>query len=235
MNAAANQMWKERLAIPSYRIGEAAAYARLSPQTVAAWHKKRSESKKPTLGEKPAGQGLSFLQLIEVAVVAEMRRAGVKLNEIRRARDYLAKTTGKPYPFAQLRFKTDGADILRDIHSPLGEVAKDKLLAANHSGQYVWTEMLSERLKEFNYDGEGAVISWHVAGADKEVAIDPRLAFGAPQISGVRTGAIKSRWTSGEEVDEIAEDFALQPHQVVEGLLFEGMELSNSRISKWIN
>ncbi len=235
MGIGTHQMWKDRLIIPSYRIGEAASYAKISPQTVAAWHKKKGAKSSSVLSSRKAKEGLSFLQLIEVAVVAEMRKLGVKLPEIERARKYFKETTGLDYPFAQLRFKTDGADVLSDIEGAVGRVLTDKVLAANHQGQYIWTEMLSSRFKEFNYDDEGAVIAWKVAGEDKQIEIDPRLAFGAPQIRGVKTSIIKSRWASGEEVDEIAEDFSLSELQVVDALLFEGMEGSDPRIARWLN
>jgi len=95
--------------------------------------------------------------------------------------------------------------------------------------------MLSSRFKQFNYDADGSVDRWKVAGADKDIEIDPRLAFGAPQIDGVKTSLIKGRFVIGEEVDEIAEDYAIDEGQVVEALLFEGLERSDPRISRWIN
>lgn len=229
----ADQLWKKRLGIPAYRVGEAASYACLSPQTVAAWHKKKT--KPPVLSERSERQGLSFLQLIELAVVSEMRKLGVKLSEIDHARRYFKETTGLDHPFAQLKFKTDGADIFSDIAGPLGTVIEGKLIAANHGGQFVWREMLSSRFKEFNYDDDGSVIAWKVAGIDKDISIDPKLAFGAPQICGIRTALLKSRWMSGEEVDEIAEDFSLTTQQVMEALLFEGLEPGEPRLARWMN
>lgn len=164
-----------------------------------------------------------------------MRKLGVKLADIDLARKYFKETTGLMHPFAQLKFKTDGADIFSDIEGPLGSVIEDKLIAANHGGQFVWTEMLTSKFDEFNYDEDGSVIAWKVAGVDKDITIDPKLAFGSPQISGVKTGVLKSRWISGEEVDEIAEDFALSEPQVMDALLFEGIDPVEPRLSRWIN
>jgi hypothetical protein len=61
------QPWKRRLFIPNYQVGEAARYAGIDPQTVAAWHK-RMLSKREKRAE------LSYLQLIELAVVAAARK-----------------------------------------------------------------------------------------------------------------------------------------------------------------
>ena len=235
MGTAHSDFWRSRLTIPAYRVGEAASYVRTSPQTVAAWHRRSHAARSAVVSDKEKGEGLSFLQLIEVAVVAEMRRVGVKLGEIARARDYFIKTTGLIYPFAQLKFKTDGADVLRDDDSPVTDGAVERMISANHNGQYIWTGVLSVRLTEFNYDESGSVETWHVAGNEKPIVIDPRVAFGAPQIKGVRTRTIKAQWVSGLEVDEVADDYSIGEVDVIEALLFEGIVRENPRIAKWIN
>ncbi|AKO98434.1 hypothetical protein MALG_03290 [Marinovum algicola DG 898] len=227
--------WKNRLTIPTYRIGEAACYARISPQTVSAWHKSRGKDARSTLSEKEPNRALSFLQLIEMAVVADMRRAGVKLKEIREAREDMIRETGLAYPFAQLKFKTDGADIFREVEGPLGDVLTDRLLAHNHGGQYFWTAFIQRKLEAINYDDDGTAISWKVAGSDKEVEINPKLSFGAPQVGGVKTSLIKTRFAIGEEVDEIASDYGLEEGQVIEALLFERIFPEDRRLSRWIN
>lgn len=235
MGTAHTDFWRSRLTIPAYRVGEAASYVRTSPQTVAAWHRRSHVARSVVVSDKEKGEGLSFLQLIEVAVVAEMRRVGVKLGEIARARDYFVKTTGLIYPFAQLKFKTDGADVLKDDDIPISDDAVERMISANHNGQYIWTGVLSVRLTEFNYDESGSVETWRVAGSQKPVIIDPRVAFGAPQIKGVRTRSVKAHWLGGLEVDEIADDYSISKGEVVEALLFEGIFRENPRIVKWIN
>ncbi len=235
MSISPSEFWKSRLAIPAYRVGEAASYAHISPQTVAAWHKSTGSDGAALLGVKEKGSGLSFLQLIEIAVVAEMRRAGLKLGEIARARKFLTKSFGLDFPFAQIRFKTDGVEVLLDRDTPLDQDDVVKLISANYGGQLVWRDFLAERLQEFNYDDSGAVSVWHVAGRQKPIKIDPKIAFGSPQVSGVRTAIIRDRWLSGSEVDEVSDDFGISEFEAIEALLFEGVQRENSRLAKWIN
>lgn len=229
------EFWKSRQSLPAYRVGEAAIYTHMSPQTVAAWQRRSVTGKSIILSDREPREGLSFLQLIELAVVAEMRKSGLDLKKIGSAREYFVKTTGLRYPFAQLKFKTDGAEILCDDDTPLVGDDVKRMISADSGGQYVWRTFLAERLKEFNYDDSGAVAAWRVAGADRHILIDPRVAFGAPQVWGVKTRVIKSRWISGDEVHELAEDFELKESDVVEALLFEGLDRENPRLSKWIN
>lgn len=82
--------WRSRLYVPNYKIREAARYAHLSSQTVAKWHGAPGGNRKATLSTKEKGAALSYLQLIEVAVVASFRKSGVRLKKIQSAREYQA-------------------------------------------------------------------------------------------------------------------------------------------------
>jgi hypothetical protein len=140
------EAWRKRLRLPNYQIGEAARYAGISSQTVASWHKIGS-----TLSSKESRSALSYLQLIEVAVVAAFRKAGVPLRRIRDARTYVSKELKSKFPFADYRFKTNGKRLWIDYAEIEGEKGKGKLLGVDRSGQLAWGEILG-RLKEFEYE-----------------------------------------------------------------------------------
>jgi uncharacterized protein (DUF433 family) len=179
---------------------------------------------------------LSYLQLIEVGVVAAMRAAGVKLTRIKQAREYLSIHLGSRYPFAEYRFQTDGKDLFVSYDQIEGDQDKDKLLSVNQHGQLSWTEILAQRLREFDYDDNlDTVLRWRVAGVDSPVRIDPRVCFGAPNISGIPTWVIKGRWLSGEGIADIADDYDLIAAEVISALRFEGIEADDSRPNKWIH
>src|SRR5262249_45004085 len=99
-----DQPWLRRLYLPAYQIAEAADYARISPQTVIAWHKIEAA----LLRQRDTRAALSYLQLIEVAVVAAFRKAGVPMKRIRAARTYAARALKSEHPFAEYRFKENG-------------------------------------------------------------------------------------------------------------------------------
>lgn len=220
--------WKRRIFLPNYQIGEAAKYAQISPQTVAAWHK--AADAQLTLSFKENRLALSYMQLIEVAVVAAFRRADVKLKEIRRAREYAKRVLKSEFPFSQYKFKTDGKDLLMDYKQVAGRKGKDKLLVANREGQLAWAEIIGT-LKAFEYDG-GLAVRWHVAGTSSPVIIDPRVAFGAPTVAGTPTWVIRGRWVAGESMEDIAEDFGLKKAEVKKALDFEG---GGERAKEWAN
>jgi uncharacterized protein (DUF433 family) len=211
--------WRKRLYLPNYQIGEAARYAQISPQTVAAWHK----IERPTLSHRERRAALSYLQLIEVAVVAAFRKAGISLKRIRDAREYVQKQLETEHPFAQFRFKTEGKHLLVDYQQVEGEEGRGKHLVADEGGQLEWDDIIGPLLKEFEYEHDGIVIRWHVAGSSSRIVIDPRLSFGAPTINGTPTWAIKGRWNAGESVSDIAKDFELDKAAVRQALEFEGI------------
>lgn len=195
--------WRRRLYLPAYRIAAAARYAETSPQTVSRWH---HESGVGAAGmpEREARAALSYLQLIEVAVVAAFRRKGVSLQAVRVAREYAAQMFEKEYPFAEVEFARAGRELLLDLGDVLPGREKGAVVASQW-GQRAWDEFLPE----FDYWEDGLAKCWFVRGRDCPVLIDPCLSFGAPTVRGVPTWAISGRRDAGETIDEIVEEFAL--------------------------
>lgn len=230
----AQNLWRQRLEAPAYRVGQVASYARVSPQTITQWERP-SNSKRPMLNQREKKAGISFLQLIEIAVVSAMRKQGVKVLEIRAAREFLATKLGVKYPFAQIRFKADGVDILLEFDELNADGVTEKLVVANKGGQMIWTDMLSDKLREFNYDLDGIVDSWKVNGIESRIEISPKVSFGMPHIRGVSTLAVKQRWAGGYSVPDISDDLGLKEDAVEEALRFEGLVVDRERRSFWIN
>lgn len=219
MNALVREkdLWKSRLGIPNYEVREAARYAGIHASTVHRWHQSTLSSKQPR-------DKLSYLQLIELAVAASARSAGMTLGDIRAARAYYKGAFKTDHPFAHLRLKTDGVDMAVD--------AGADLLIGNKNGQLAWKSFIGNRFKEFEYEGDLAT-KWHVAGLSSPVLIDPRVRFGAPHIAGVPTWLLRDRWNEGEPIEEIAEDLSLEISQVEAALGFEGINAKQVRGNLW--
>lgn len=209
--------WRKRLHLPAYQVGEAARYAQISTQTVVAWHK---VDQRRVLSEKQDGARLSYLQLIELAVVAAFRKAKIPLPEIRAAREYVNRTLKSEHPFAEYQFKRYGKSLFTEFEEGTG---RPKLLKANQAGQLAWKEIVGPLLKEFEYEHEGVAIRWYVAGPSSPIVIDPRLSFGTPTVKGVPTWILKGRFDAGESDSMIAEDFGIDVPSVREALKFEGV------------
>jgi uncharacterized protein (DUF433 family) len=200
----------------AYRPAEAARYAGTTTATVARWFRGYAapgHRMAPVLPRSGVGL-LSFAEMVEVAFVADFRRLGMALERLRQAHDYLRATLEVAHPFAQLRFRSDGAHLL----APFG----DELVAADAAGQLAWASPIAERLDQFDYAGE-VVCRWWPRGRAGGVAIDPGVGFGAPVVSGtgVPTRAVRERCHAGDSVGQVAEDLALTREQVAAALTFE--------------
>lgn len=229
-----DEPWRRRLYLPYYQIGEAARYAGISSKTVADWHRVGGRSH-VTLSHKDGHQALSYFQLIEVAVVATFRKAGITLKRIRDARDYIKVQFQCEFPFAEYRFKSDGKRLWIDYVQVEGQKGKGKLLGVDQGGQFAWEDIIGPRLREFVYEDHGIVIQWKVAGHASPIVIDPRIAYGAPTIHGTPTWIIKDRWKAGESVADISADFRLGKLEVRKALQFEGVKPDLSRPAAWAN
>jgi len=215
--------WRRRLFLPAYRVSDAARYAGISPQTVAYWHYSSSEVG-PALPGKERRVPLSYLQLIEVAFVATFRRLGVPLQRIRKAREYAQQTLQSEFPFAELRWRTEGYHLLLRLQEiePANEL--NALIIADSAGQTAWAPLVGDRFAEFDYDDGGIAITWHCAGRQNPIKIDPRISFGAPIIRGIPTWVIKGRTIAGETIEEIQHEFDLDSEDVLVALKFEGIQ-----------
>ena len=148
----------KRLLLPAYAISEAALLAEIAPQTVHRWYAgyltaSGKRSAKLLMGEEQ-GIALSYLQLIEVAVVATFRKMGVSLQRLRIAHSYLLKRFDVEYPFAQLKLKTDGANVLKDLEDAEGKWVNQLIEVPSEHGQIVWASAIRDRIREFDYDKE---------------------------------------------------------------------------------
>jgi len=215
--------WKRRLFLPTYSIKESAHYAGTTPQTVSHWHYYEGKVG-PAIKGKERGKPLSYLQLIEVAFVATMRPF-MSLQKIRKAREYACQTFEVEYPFAELRWKTEGTHLLLDLRDFEEDTELDSLIIADRSGQEAWTPAMAERFAQFEYQ-EGLALIWYVTGRQNPVIIDPRISFGAPTVKGLPTWIIRGRWEAGENTDEISNDFHLDIDSIVHAFRFEGIEVA---------
>lgn len=224
--------WMRRLYLPAYSVRDAARFARVHANTVAYWHYGPHDTKsipgrptlKPTLPGKEKRRPLSYLQLIEVAVVATFRKMGVDLKIIREAHDYCAQHLSEEFPFAHYSFATDGVELVLGMADIIPKADINKLVVANRYGQLGWKKLIGERFSEFVYEHDLATL-WNVGGQDfGEVVINPRVAFGAPTVDGTPTWALKGRYDARESIEDICDDFGLDKSQVIQALRFEGVK-----------
>lgn len=234
-NKRQHDFWRSRLRLPAYRVEDAARYAKVQSATVGRWHSITASDGKRALSKRQPREALSYLQLIELAVVAQMRARGVTLAKIRAAREYLASQLQTEFPFAHYQFKTNGHELLVDYQELDEKGPADTLVVASKGGQLAWTKILQQRLDQFEYEHGGIVQRWHVMGRNRPIVIDPKIAFGSPSVGNVPTWAIREHWDASESIADIVDDLGIPTDLVECALEFEGIKPDHSRPNLWAN
>jgi uncharacterized protein (DUF433 family) len=232
MHQASRELWVRRMFLPAYTMAYAARLAGTKPPTICYWlyHEGQDGTSCPVLADRERGKSLSYLELIEVAMVATLRGCGVTLPKIRKAHQYLRTRFETRHPFAHVRIQTAGAEVLYDLRQegPWAEDLEHHLVDASARGQIVWKEPIRDRIRQFDYeDVVDFAVRWHPWGRDFPVVVDPRVQFGAPYLrdSGIATFALKERYEAGASIGEIDDDFEIGTTQIINALRFEGIEL----------
>lgn len=206
-----SNLWRTR---PVYTIAQTAKLADVHPITVRRWLygvDNASTKMRPVFGikdkTKEYAAEVSFLQLAEIVVVSRFRQRKLKLDTLRQAHTYACKELNLEYPFAWLHLKTDGVHVFCDFEK---EHPDAKLLTLDKKGQLTLPGNILKALELFDYEEEFAS-RWYPIGRNVPIVIDPRYSAGLPTIPYRRlpVASIYNRWKSGEKINFIASDYAL--------------------------
>lgn len=212
--------------IPFYGIREAALCLDLNPATLRTWALGRKYPVRA--GQRtadallelpdPANAMLSFVNLMEAQFLRALRREhDLTMQQIRKALEALPGYHPQPHPLAFVDFLTDGVDLF---------VRKfGKLIDLNRPEQILIEKLLESHLKRIERDATGPIRFFPVVVSDTErpIAVDPRIAFGHPVVTGtrVRTEIISGRVAAGDSVEAVSKDLDLTKDQVEQAVAFE--------------
>jgi uncharacterized protein (DUF433 family) len=202
---------------PLYPISEAARIAQVPASTLRTWFPKHS------------ADGLNFFELVEVYTIQTLRsRHQLPMRAIKKALQYLRKTTGEQYPLALagLGFETDGSGL---FITHLG-----RLVSATEQGQIAMREILKSFLQRVDHDEQGLATRFYPFTRDfrtdspRLIIVDPQLNFGRPCLAShaISTSMIARRYKAGESAGELADDYGCTGDEIDEAIRAE-LELSH--------
>jgi uncharacterized protein (DUF433 family) len=217
--------------LPMYTLAEVARYTGVPRATLRTWAVGRpypTESgerfSRPIIVLPDEGQlMLSFINLVEVHVLAAIRKQhNVPLPKVRHALDFINDRFQTEHPLAHEQFRTDGINLFVDKYGQLINVTR--------SGQLAMRERLEAHLKRIEHDRQGVALRLYPLftrspeqEAPKVVVIDPRISFGRAVLAGtsVPTVMLAERWKAGESIDELADDYSRDKHDIEEAIKYE--------------
>lgn len=216
----------DRRELPSYSIIEAAHYLNIPNATVRYWATGQDSyaalievtASRPTL--------LSFINLVELHVLAAIRRKHtVPMPKVRAAIEYLKKNARRAYdkkhPLISRQLETDGLDLFIQWYGELVNISRD--------GQLAMRDVMSAALHRIERDDKGIPVRLYpftrsdIRQAPSMIVIDPTLSAGRPVIAGtgLATEVIAERYKAGESIKELAHDYERQEEEIEEAVRSE--------------
>jgi uncharacterized protein (DUF433 family) len=212
--------------IPAYSFREVGLSIGVPTSTVRAWCIGQSNFK--ALLHLPAEvHALSFFNLIEMQVIAELRREySVSMGRVRAALQFLADHVPVRHPLVEKELSVTPNQRVYIVHD-------GRYIDISSGGQWPLDAVVRNLLRRVTRGRKGIVsffprvaVPQSVAiDADEyaPIAIDPEICFGRPVIAGtgIPTDVIADRHRGGDSVKEIAEDYDLAEDKIAAALTFE--------------
>jgi uncharacterized protein (DUF433 family) len=207
-----------------YSVPQAAKILELPRRTIARWFRGypyRPSPGAPRRWKEPVGRterdlprtnghrDMSFLEFEELVFVAAFSREGLPLQRIRAAAECLISEFGVDRPFAYKRVFTDGHDVFMAMSQ---EARAPNLIKLTKSERLqIRPGRIDEPfVKELAFNEEGVANAYFPRGPAVPIILDPKIAFGAPTVSGTRiTVETIATMVRGSSVEEVARDYDL--------------------------
>jgi len=215
--------------MPAYGIPLAAHYLRIPAATVRSWVVGRNYETgdgtkwfEPLIAlPDPDRRLLSFFNLAEAHVLGALRRDhNIKLQDIRRALDFLANRYDSPHPLIDHQFETNGIAI---FVNELGQ-----MLDVSAKGQLVMRSVIEQHLQRLERENQVVARLYPFTRGEhgtspKSVFIDARYSFGRPVLARaqVATAIVAERYKAGESILDLAEDYACPGPEIEEAIRCE--------------
>jgi uncharacterized protein (DUF433 family) len=214
---------------PLYSIGEAARLLEIVPSRLRRWLDGavvRGTAYPPVIRREPTSAAeVTWGEFVEAGLLREYRGRGVTLQHLRPFIDRMRGEFGVPYPLAHFEPIVDRPtrQLMVELKRLQDAVGLDDELSLVRpvSGQLTWAEPMRAFLDKVEFDPAGVGRRLYPLGRAEPVVIDPEVAFGIPQIRGIRTEMIAEAIAAGESQDRIGADYGLTGVEITAALRWE--------------
>jgi Protein of unknown function (DUF433). len=209
-----------------YSEAEAARLLRVPPSTLHYWLEgdhRRGKQYMPIIRVEPRGtRTVTWAEFVEAGLLREYRRTHrIPMPELRAFIDLLREKFGVPYPLAHQRPYVAGRDLVLEAQDAAGLDPELRLVVAV-SGQLLLLPPSEAFVSRVTWEGDTAV-GWR-PDPESPVIISPEFRFGRPSIKGISTEVIWEQADVGEEIDDIATTYGLEPADVHWALAYENAQ-----------
>jgi uncharacterized protein (DUF433 family) len=197
---------------PLYSVGEAARLLMIPTATLRRWLggaiRAGVEYAPVIREERTRSDSVTWGEFVEAGLLRGYRERHVPLQKMRPFIEKMRARLGVPYPLAHFQPLIDRKSLVYDLQKE-SDLPPRLYLVQFEGGQMQFAPPVIEFLEKVEFDPEGVVRLWPL-GRQAPVAIDPNLAFGIPQIRGIRTEVIAESLAAGESREEAAKTWGLK-------------------------
>lgn len=210
-----------------YSYSEAARLTGVSSRRVRAWFEGWDHSPidpifKGDYANAKRPDLISFLDLIDVLVVGQLRDVKASWKGIRLAYKALAKELDSDHPFGREEFYADSRGKLFKL---IANQSGDKTLMEIATGQGAFPRILLPYLKKIKYDPDTRFAQRYEIHPG--VILDPHRRYGKPIVesNGMPTAILANAyWANNKDKDAVAEWYNVQADEVMTAVRFESRE-----------
>lgn len=215
---------------PLYSYAEAARLLDLPPATLRWWLEgaRRGDVDYPPVirPERTGADAVTWGEFIEAGLLRGYRQKRVPLQRMRPFIEEMRRRTGMPYPLAHYRPLIDHAarKLVYELQHELG-LPTEMYLVEFEGGQMELAPAALLFLDHVDFEeGGGAARRYWPVGKQSPVVIDPTVAFGVPQIRGIRTELVAESIAAGESPAQAAKSWGLTLKDVCAAVDWENRE-----------
>lgn len=190
---------------PRCGVTELSRILGLPPSTVRRWVlENQDDERRPVMA--------SFLELVEMYVIAELMRLGAQPEKIRSA---VREGLKLSHPLARESFLMEGAN--------LWERQNRTITHLGHGGRRGLFEIVKAAAADIDFDIGGLAKALYPAGRDRGIVIIPGVASGRPLIATKHapTWALAGRVKAGDTPAEVAAEFDVAVADVEAAVAYE--------------
>lgn len=203
-----------------YSHQEAARLIGVPSRRLRGWFFGRTKGAGKLLVSDYQGSQVSFLDLIDAAVVAALREK-VSVQALRRVYRRLSEMWQTAHPFSRQEFYTDKSG-RRVFVTIVRDQDQDSEFIEVIERQHAMPEVLMPILTKIHYDPD--TMFAQKLPLTEGVSIDPRRRYGKPIVEscGLATEIINETFLSnGRDIDRVADWLGINPSEVVHAVQFE--------------
>ena len=172
-----------------YSVAEAATLLRLPSNTLRRWLEGAHVSGRwydPVIRREPTGSdAVTWGEFVEAGFLREYRLRRVALPHMRKFIDKARAEFGVPYPLAHFKPLLSNRELVWKLQLDV-DLEPELFLVRVEDDQLILTDVVTGFLEKVEFSPDQVVARLRPLGRDTPVVIDPTVAFGIPQIRGIR-------------------------------------------------